>query len=264
MSTITNPLWTSLVPGAAPSNPTGNQINLSGSGGSTGSNPLLPPTPTAATAPTSMNPYTAGFSANAGPYAPTNLAGPPVPGAPTTNVGQAAASPIGGMSTMSPKDLSRLFDSLKKSYGDGPAHAILDFLTSGAGFNQQAINNMLAALQPGIERGTESLASQFSASGNRFGSGAQIGIADFLSQVQLNEGQIEAKMYEDSIQRYMDVLMGTSGQAAQTKANSPSFWDNLSSGFGLAGSVGSGIQSIGQSANLPSWLDTVAAGAAAL
>jgi hypothetical protein len=159
---------------------------------------------------------------------------------PTTNVGAAAQSPIGGMNMMSPKDISRMFDSLKKTYGDGPAHAILNFLTSGAGFNQQAVNNMLASLQPGIERGTESLMSQFSATGNRFGSGAEIGMGDFLSQVNLNEGQIISKMYEDAIQNYMNVLMGTAGEGAKMKAGSPSFMDTLSSGLGLASAGASG------------------------
>lgn len=135
----------------------------------------------------------------------------------------------------SSKDLGKLFDGLKKSYGDGMAHQIMNFLTSGAGFNQQAINNMLAALQPGIERGTESLMEQFSTSGNRFGSGAQIGLADYLSQVQLNEGQLETQMYEKSITDYMNVLMGTAGQAATTKANSPGFFDTLGAALPLVG-----------------------------
>jgi len=32
----------------------------------------------------------------------------------------------------------------------------MNFLTSGAGFNQDAVNNLIAAMQPQIERGTES------------------------------------------------------------------------------------------------------------
>jgi hypothetical protein len=154
---------------------------------------------------------------------------------PATNAGQAATSAIGGMSTSSPHDISELFNSLRSSYGEGPAHEILNFLTSGAGFNQSAINNLFAAMQPQIERGTESLMNQFSTTGNRFGSGAQIGLGDYLSQVNLNEGQLETSMYEKSIGDYLNVLMGTSAQAAQTKANSPSMWDNLSAALPLVG-----------------------------
>ncbi len=168
---------------------------------------------------------------------------------------------------MSPHDLSELFSSLQKSYGEGPAHAILDFLTSGAGFNQAAINNLFAAMQPGIERGTESLENQFSATGNRFGSGAQIGTADYLSQVQLNEGQLETQVYESAIQNYLGVLMGTSGQAAQTKANSPSTLDSILSGLQLGGAAGQGV-SAGISALNPNadtgFLDAISGAAAAI
>jgi len=145
---------------------------------------------------------------------------------------------------MSPKDLSRMFDSLKKSYGDGTAHALMNFLTSGAGFNQDAVNNLIAAMQPQIERGTESLMNQFSATGNRFGSGAQIGLGDYLSQVNLNEGQMETQMYESAISNYINTLTGVGSQVAQTKANSPSTSDSILSGLQLGGSAGQGASSI--------------------
>jgi hypothetical protein len=241
MGTIANPAYTALVPGM---NPRGVQIEAP----QATNNPLVPTQSPVSSAPTSTNPLTAGtvptFGANTGGGYPSSLNLQPPGSVPTTNVGAAAQSPIGGLSLMSPKDISRMFDSLKKTYGDGMAHAILDFLTSGAGFNQQAVNNLLASLQPGIERGTESLMEQFSTSGNRFGSGAQIGLGDFLSQVNLNEGQIISKMYEDSVNRYMDVLTGTGGQVAQTRANSPSVFDSILSGIGLGGAAGQGLSSI--------------------
>jgi hypothetical protein len=173
------------------------------------------------------------------------------------------------MSSMSPQDISKLYSGLSKTYGDGPAHAILDFLTSGAGFNQDAINNLFAAMQPQIERGTESLMNQFSTSGNRFGSGAQIGLGDYLSQVNLNEGQLESQMYEQAIQNYLGVLMGTAGAQAQTKANSPSTLDQIGAGLQLAGAGGTALQSLSQniSASNPAAdtgiLDTIAGMAAA-
>lgn len=148
---------------------------------------------------------------------------------------------------MSSHDVGEMFNSLRSSYGEGPAHAILNFLTSGAGFNQSAINNLFAAMQPQIERGTESLMNQFSQTGNRFGSGAQIGLGDYLSQVNLNQGQLETQMYEQSVNDYMNVLMGTSGQAAQTKANSPSMWDTISSALPLIGSGASALNETGAS-----------------
>jgi hypothetical protein len=171
---------------------------------------------------------------------------------------------------MSAHDLGDLYSSLSKSYGEGPAHALLDFLTSGAGFNQDAINNLFAAMQPQIERGTEGIMNQFSATGNRFGSGAQIGLGDYLSQVNLNEGQIETQQYNNAIQNYLGVLMGTSGQAAQTKANSPSVFDTLGSALNLGSAAGGVGQSVSQniSASNPnadtSLLDLLSGAASAL
>lgn len=245
MGTIANPALASLFPtapgGFVPTNATGNQVNVGGpSATNNGANPLLPATGTSTSAPSSGNPLTAGFSSGAVPTfgangpGPTNLLTPPA--GPNTNIANAASSPIGGISQMSPHDLGEMFNSLRSSYGEGPAHQIMDFLTSGAGFNQSAINNLFAGMQPQIERGTESLMNQFSATGNRFGSGAQIGLGDYLSQVNLNEGQIESQQYEQSINNYMNVLMGTSAQGAQTKANSPSTWDTISSALPLIGS----------------------------
>jgi hypothetical protein len=225
-------------------NPTGNNLALDSvlSTTSKGTNALLPNvnlSPSASS--TSSNPYA--FPANAGGYTSTNLA-QVTPGGPTNATQSAATSPIGGMNLMTPKDISRLFDTLKKTYGDGPAHAILDFLTSGAGFNQAAINNLFAALQPGIERGEEDLMSQFSASGNRFGSGAQIGLGDYLSRVKLNEGQLETQMYEDAINKYIDTLLSTSGKSADRIAQSPSGLDSILSGIGLGGQAAGGASSI--------------------
>jgi hypothetical protein len=233
---IVNPLYAGQY---TPTNPTGANIAVPGSApSSSGANPLLPSLGTSSTAPTSTNPLTAGFTSSSVPTFGANGPGPvSLTGAPTlpaTNAGQAAASPIGGMSTMSPTDVATMYNDLKKTYGDGVAHSILDFLTSGAGFNQSAINNLFAAMQPGIERGTESLANQFSTSGNRFGSGAQIGIADYLSQVNLNQGQLETQMYETAINNYLSTLMGVASQNAQRKAATPSALDDA---LAIAGTV---------------------------
>lgn len=247
MSTQVNPLYSSQVP----TNPTGQQVAVPGSSSSSGSNPLMPAMGTSSSAPTSTNPMTAGFpstptfGANTGGGYSTGSLTTPVPGA-TTNVGQAQQSPIGGMSTMDSKDMGTLFNSLRNTYGDGMAHTLLNFLTSGAGFNQQAVNNVLAALQPGIERGTESMMNQFSATGNRFGSGAQIGLGDYLSQVNLNEGQIETQMYEQGVSNYINTLMGIAPAVGQEKQNSPSAWDyaqqaaNFAEGLMSGGMVGGG------------------------
>lgn len=156
-----------------------------------------------------------------------------------------------------------MFDSLKKTYGDGMAHMLMNFLQSGAGYNQSAINNMLASLQPGIERGQENLMEQFSASGNRFGSGAQIGLGDYLSQVNLNEGQLVSQMYESALQNYMNVMMGTANTDAGRIANSPSTMDSIMGGLGLA-STGAGALADAGVGSAGGGVDSVLAGLAAV
>jgi hypothetical protein len=262
MASVSNPVlamqdsnWSSLLPGRNPTGSTGaGTSSVPSTGSSSGQNPALPPTNLPAGAPAS-NPYAPGsavptFGANSGGYSPTSL----VPGGtgllPSGGTGSGTGTGVGagtGISNMNPAQLSNLQKNLISTYGKGMGAALFQFLQGGAGFNQDAINNLFASLQPGIERGTESLMEQFSTSGNRFGSGAQIGEADYLSQVQLNEGQLETQMYEQSIQNYISTLMGTGSANASRMANSPSFMDTLSGllpmisgGAGAASAAGVG------------------------
>lgn len=210
-------------------------------GSTSGTNPILPPTNLPSGAP-QTNAYAPGsvvppFGANSGGYTPTNLAGPGAgTGAPPGSTG------IGGtLAGVTPGGWNDFLHELDKTYGEGTGSLIGSLFQSGFGFNQDAINNLFAALQPGIERGTESLAEQFSASGNRFGSGAQIGIADYLSQVQLNEGQLETQMYESSVQDMINTLMGVAGGNAKRIASTPSTLDQIGS---IGSLIGSGAQGL--------------------
>jgi hypothetical protein len=267
MGTVANPLYTNLVSGM---NPTGSQISLGGAvpgAAPGGANQFLPQSSTSlsSSGPVSGNPFAGGAvpgspiiasptamttpGINAGGYSSTgggmiSPSGSAVPG-PGNYQTTASQSPIGGMSLMSQKDLSRMFSSLKSTYGDGMAHMIMDFLMTGAGFNKDAVNNLLASLAPGIERGQENLMEQFSVSGNRFGSGAQIGLADYLSQVNLNEGQLITQMYEKSLDDFMSVMMGTAGKHADLEAGKPGIWDSIMGGMGLASSAAGGLSDAG-------------------
>jgi len=242
----------SLLPGRNPTGSTELAANYSitpALGSTSGANPVLPPTNLPSGAP-ATNPYDPSsviptFGANAGPYSPTNLAGS-IPG-PGGAFGKSPGSPVGSFANLSTSSLQSMARDLTRTYGAGVAQAIMDFLQGGAGFNQPAINNLFAALQPQINRGTQSLLEEFSTSGNRFSSGSQIGIADFLSQVNLNEGQLETQMYEQATQDYIQTLMGVAGANSQRKANTPSFMDSLapimqmvSSGAGAASAGGVG------------------------
>src|SRR5271154_1061622 len=225
-------------------------------GSTSGTNPIIPPTnlpsgapQTNAYAPGSVVPTSAStttgvgggqvpvFGANSGGYTSTSLTG-------GSGTGANAGSSGTGLANLTPSQTSAMQRELSKTYGSGLASAIMQFLQGGAGFNQNAVNNIFAALQPGINTGEENLMEQFSASGNRFGSGAQIGLADYLSQVNLNEGQIESQLYEQSIQDYMSTLLGTSGQTAQRIASTPSTLDTVLGALGLGGSAVQGVSSL--------------------
>jgi hypothetical protein len=248
-----NPNWSALLPGRNPTGSQGAGVNsVPSTGSSSGQNPILPPTNLPAGAP-APNPYGGGvipsFGANTGGYTPTSLlpggGAPPIPGAPGTSGGSGTGTSSGGiLAGMSPSDLKRLHDELGNTYGNGVAAAIMQFLQSGGGFNQAAVNNVLAGLQPGFERAQENLVEQFSTSGNRFGSGAQIGLADLMSQEQLNMGEIEAQLYQQSVQNSLDVLMGISKGTQSTLANSPSFLDSITSALPIIGSGAQGISSL--------------------
>lgn len=226
----------SLLPG---SNPTGgpkygSEGFVPGAGTSSGSNPMLLPPNLPASAPPA-NPYAGtvvppsgapAFGANSGPYSSTSLF--------TTGSG-GTGNPVSGVGDITGRQGGRTLGELQTMYGEGLGALMYQFLQSGAGFNQNAINNIFAALQPGINRGEEDLMSQFSASGNRFSSGAQIGLGDYLSQVNLNEGQIESQMYEQAVSKYMDVLNGVSSQNLQLKEfnmSQPGIFDDIISAVG--------------------------------
>jgi hypothetical protein len=259
----------SLLPGRNPTGSTALAADYSimpGIGSTSGANPVMPPLNIPSGAP-ATNPYDPSsviptFGANAGPYSSTNLAGG-IPG-PGGAFGSSPGSPVGSFANLSKSSLQSMARDLTRTYGAGVAQAIMDFLQGGAGFNQSAINNLFAALQPQINRGEQDLLNQFSTSGNRFSSGSQIGIADFLSQVNLNEGQLETQMYEQATQNYMDVLMGVAGANMGRKASSPSFMDKLSGLLPIIGAGAGAASSAGVGGTAGSILDVIASmGAAA-
>jgi hypothetical protein len=283
MSAIVNPLYANyLLPG---NNPTGNNIAIENPLDSMGgTNPFVPSmVPGSTTAvPTTMGFSTAGtaandtgpaaasspalpssssvglnFPANSGAYTSSGSAVPTIGTPSTAAPGSIDANDAGlfGFNSMSPAQESQMLHTLSDTYGPGVGDAIFNFLKTGAGFNQgvetQYVNNLLASLQPGIEEGTESLMEQFSTSGNRFGSGAQIGLADYNSQVNLNEGQIissaEMQMYETSLNDYINTLMGAGSATANMRANQPSVWDTISSVLGLTSSGANAATAAGAS-----------------
>jgi hypothetical protein len=72
-------------------------------------------------------------------------------------------------------------------------------------------------------------------------------------------------MYEDSLNRFMDVLTGTSGAVAKTKASQPTGLDSILGALGIggqaAGGLSSAISAISPTADT-GILDAIAAGLA--
>ena len=81
---------------------------------------------------------------------------------------------------------------------------------------------------------------QFGAAGARDSSSAQLGLADYLSQVQLNEGDIMSQMYMQSYNNYMNQILGLAGPMEQYQQSRPTTWDIIS---GILGDVTGGVTS---------------------
>jgi hypothetical protein len=132
----------------------------------------------------------------------------------------------------STQSLAGLIKGLEKSgLTGGVASVLAQFLQSGAGFNPQVAQALINAMGPQVERGQESIIEQFSAMGTRFGSPAATGLADYQAEVNLNMDQIFSQLYEQSVQNYLEVLMGVGKKT-------PGFGANFGSAF--ASTLGSG------------------------
>lgn len=126
---------------------------------------------------------------------------------------------------------------LKAGFGFGVSGPLYQFLKSGAGFNPQVAQALINSMQPYVQRGEADILEQFSNMGLRNGSPAAIGMGDFLSQVNLNEQQVFAQMWEQAVQNYLSVLL--SGKTGQPTASPLA-------GLGqLVGGAGSFLNSLG-------------------
>jgi hypothetical protein len=223
MSSVPNPVFLAQNPWSAPvpSAPISASLPTGTSGAAPATNPFL-------FGNTSSNPYVFGnlLPIDSSPYGAPAVPGgggttTPAPPFSTTSTGSGATgvssmgANLGVPTTGGGQD--KLLQTLNKAFGAGIGTSLYNFLAGGAGFNQQAINNLIAAMQPGFQQAQQDLMQQFSAGGNRFGSGAELGLSNLQSQQQLDIGQLETQMYEQSVQNYLDVLMGAGGTRAQQK-----------------------------------------------
>jgi hypothetical protein len=171
---------------------------------------------------------TTGFPANNSPYGTST--------APGAGGGGGVGSILG--SNLNPSAQTALARNLEKTFGRGIGALIMQFLQGGAGYNQQAINNLINQLQPQFKQQQQDLLQQFSATGNRFGSGAEIGLSNLMSQQGLEIGSLETQMYEQAVNNYMQILMGAADPTAKRILSQPQpgIFDQIGSALGLVGS----------------------------
>src|SRR3974390_1754759 len=97
------------------------------------------------------------------------------------------------------------YDMFGKIYGKGVGATLGDLL-SGQLFNPQVAAAFLNAQAPGIARGEAGILGAFGDAGARFSSASALGLGDFESQVQLNQQQTLASMYENAQQQELSLL----------------------------------------------------------
>lgn len=205
-----------LNPGANTSGQPGSTLGPMTTSGTLGntSSPFVPSPTTGTNMPAYSSPY-APSGATAG------LAGL-APGA-----GGSAFGRPGGIAQQD--DLARGFQAAGMPGGVGTTAA--QFLQSGAGFNPQVAQALIAALQPQIAKGQANIMEQFGNKGLGLSSPAALGLGDYLAQTNLDVGTLLSGMYEQSVNDYMQVLGMGKAQPKQ--------------GGGILGALGSLLGGLG-------------------
>ncbi len=163
--------------------------------GMPGQNPMMAPFPSG---PSMPNPGLA-FGPGAFGGSPINFGGG-IPGDPLGFGG----GPGGWMGQK-----NALRDAFHKAgYPSAIADMMSTFLGLGAGYNPGVLQALFAQLGPQIQNGEADIMEHFGAMGQGMSSPAAMGMGQFLSGVNLNEGQIASQLYEQSIQNFMNLLTG--------------------------------------------------------
>lgn len=112
---------------------------------------------------------------------------------------------------------------LSKIYGKGVGNALSQFLNSGAGFNPAVEQAQLNEALPLAARSESKMMDIFGNTGNAYSSTAALGIGDFESQFNAAlQGQF-AQDYQQSVQNYLNVLLGVAPSAQQYQAEKPNW-----------------------------------------
>ncbi len=185
-----------------------------------------------------------GFGGASFPNYPVFGAPQQSPVSPMANVGTFSPSNFQGLNTGLATSLTsqpgnpgdHLYKELVSSYGKGMGDVLFQQLTSGL-FNPQVASSFLNAMQPGIARGESSILNAFGAEGSRFGSAAALGLGDYQSQVNLNEQQTLASLYENAMSQQLSLESGILPTLHSEQANKGSWMDSLIGGLEIAGGI---------------------------
>lgn len=113
--------------------------------------------------------------------------------------------------------------SLDKIYGKGVGSALAAFLSSGAGFNPAVMQAQLNAAKPIEAKTLSKMQTMFGDTGSAYSSTAAIGYGDFEAQFNAALQGEFAQEYQQSVQNYLNVLMGVKGDAMQQHAQEPNW-----------------------------------------
>jgi hypothetical protein len=172
-----------------------------------------------------------GPSYNTGPYNATNLGG--------LNAGLMGYGQGYG---------TDMYNMLGRAYGKGTGQ-LLGNLLSGQLYNPQVAAAFLNAQQPGIARGEAGILGAFGNAGARFSSAAALGMGDYESQVQLNQQQTLAQMYEQAQNQELSVLSGVLPTIQQERANEGGWLDTILGAVETAGGVAIDAATMGTAGN---------------
>lgn len=105
--------------------------------------------------------------------------------------------------------LSSNNSSLTKTYGKDSGSALGQFIQSGAGFNQEALNQLFASMAPQEYAQEATISNQQGDQGTRFSAANDFAQSNYQAQVNSTQTQAEFNQYNQSIQNMMSILMGS-------------------------------------------------------
>jgi hypothetical protein len=187
--------------------------------------------------PTGANTGNMGSGATAFPVSPY---GGPSYNAPIFGGGNMAGL-TSGLNSSNTSWNQNLFNEMGRAYGKGTGQLLGDVFANGL-FNPQVAAAMLNAQAPGIARGEAGIQGAFADAGARFSSASALGMGDFESQVQLNQQQTLAQMFEQAQGEQLSLLQSVLPTLNKEQANH---------GGGLLDDIVGGLETIGGFAAAP-------------